>query len=184
MSAIYYVYVDEAGQYDLKGDAFHVGVVIVESSLHDDLRQRIERIEQSVRKRGKWNGCSVNVKMCFLQAVLDGSLSGLYWHRSQQRCDYENVTATAAARAMQHVTTKDSLFILTIDALKKSTRQHVSRILRDHHIRWRAIHVNKREETEPILRLADAIAGFMRDVHHEKLYTKALPLCAILKWNQ
>ena len=174
MSTVYYVYVDEAGQYTTQGDAFHVGAVIVGAPVRDDLQQRIQRIEQSVGKRGKWNGCSVAVKTSFLQAVFDEPPSGLYWHRSRQRSGYLEVTAAAAARAMQRVTAEDSQFLLIIDALKKSTRQRVSRILREHHIRWRAIHVDKRDEMEPLLRLADAIAGFVRDVHHEKPYVQTL----------
>lgn len=176
MSEVYYVYVDEAGQNDGRGDAFHVGIVIIGSASKDDLEAQLRRMEKAAGKRGKWNGCSALVKARFLQILLEGSIPGLYWHRieAQASSDYGEVTASAAARAMQRMMVEGRQFILVIDALKKSKRQEVARLLRDHGVRWRAIHVGKQEENEPLLRLADAIAGFTRDVHHGKPYTVEL----------
>lgn len=166
-----YVYVDESGQNDGRGDALHVGIVAVQAHAREELQQRLEAIELRLAKRSKWHGTSVKRKAEYLRAALLHDASpGVYWARCSERCDYEAATAAAAARAMQKIGSAHQ-FIVIIDGLKKTSRQRVAKVLRSHEIQWREIQVNKRDESDALLRLADSISGFMRDVHHRKDFT-------------
>lgn len=170
MSTIY-VYVDESGQNDRRGDALHVGIVAVQANAREELQKRLEIVELRLAKRGKWNGTSVKRKAEYLRAaLLHDAFPGVYWARCPERYDYEEATAAAAARAMQKIGS-DHQFIVIIDGLKKTSRQRVAKVFRSHEIQWREIQVNKRDDSDSLLRLADSISGFMRDIHHCKDFT-------------
>lgn len=169
-----YVYVDESGQNDGRGDVLHVGIVAVHANAREELQQRLETVEMRLAKRSKWNGTSVKRKAEYLRAaLLHDAFPGAYWARCPEGRDYEAATAAAAARAMQRIGSANQ-FIVIIDGLKKTSRQRVAKVFRSHEIQWREIQVNKRDESDALLRLADSISGFMRDVHHRKDFTQDL----------
>ena len=175
MSEIQYVYVDESGQVDGRGDALHVGIAVVDAALREEAQRRLESLEQRIGKRGKWHGSSVKTKSEYFKGLIQTTAGpALYWFRSIVPCAYEEATACAAARAMRLAGGPDARFIVIIDGLKKASRQRVARILREHQVRWREIQVNKREDSDSLLRLADALAGFVRDVHHRKEFALGL----------
>ena len=54
-----------------------------------------------------------------------------------------------------------------IDGINEAEQKLVKRLLKESHIRYRKIRGPK-DESSPLLRLADAVAGFLRDYHEGK----------------
>lgn len=159
-----YVFVDESGQ-DTQGRLF-IATAIVMAGEQEDTRQLLERIERETGKgKRKWTASVPRQRhaythQIFQQDLLRGRLFYGYFERTTiyQPCIIETITG-AIARVE---TSPDYQATILIDGLRKDERNPVATDLRR-----RGIHVKKvrgmRDESEPLLRLADAMAGFVRD---------------------
>jgi hypothetical protein len=76
--------------------------------------------------------------------------------------EYEALTTLTIAEAVNTVATSDYRVTIVIDGLSAASRHRVTRDLRKLKINYDKV-VGGREQSSALLRLADALAGLMRD---------------------
>jgi len=166
-----YCYVDETGQ-DTKGRLFIVVAVVVAAE-RDKLNQYLEEAERTsgIGKR-KWvRAKSVTTSRDqYLESISTADLQhkifyGRYTNPGTGAYEYLTVLAIAQAVTMyreKHQVSSDYKVSITLDGLKGSEGQRVGRELRELGVKSRKIR-GARDESEPFSRLADRIAGLVRD---------------------
>lgn len=105
--------------------------------------------------------------MDYIQRILDTPLfSGrLTFAIYRDTDDYLTLTVETIARALKRTQTSDCKVTVLIDALPKAHRNIVSNGLRAFGIRTRKVRGVRKDEHDPLIRLADAICGLVRASH-------------------
>ena len=158
-----YCYVDETGQ-DTKGDLFLVSVVVTEAE-RDHLRDQLQRIEdKSGKGRVKWIRAKHSARVAYIRAILKsprfkGTLSFAMYRNTS---DYLPLTILTTARAITLHADRDYSSVVFVDGLPKSQTKWFGAELRHLRIRTDKVRGVRKEETEPLMRLADGVAGFVR----------------------
>lgn len=174
MTRKYYCYVDETGQ-DTKGKFFLVSVVLIGAKPREYLKSRLLELEdRSGKKSLKWNGSSFEARICYLRSLLQiRELYGcLHFYYVNNSLDYSNIKAHAIVRALQNITQPYRVTILIDGFLSKKEERIISRVLHKSEIRFRKIRGLKMNDC--FMRLADALAGFLRDYMEEQSYTETI----------
>ena len=168
MSNKLFCYVDESGQ-DTRGEFFIVGIVVVESQ-REEIRAICETIErQSGKHRLKWYESSQRTRIAYIHAILtllpaEAQLCFAHYHDS---LDYFVLTVDAIANTVQRAVeisseqTEPKVTAL-IDGLPKSQERIVGSLLRKRGVRIDKVRGVKRDENDVLIRLADALCGFVR----------------------
>jgi len=170
-----YCYVDESGQ-DTKGKLFLVSVVITEQDLLGDLEKRLSGIEQESGKRQtKWRATSFDRRMAYLEAVfrLRSLQESLFYAVYQATKEYVPLTTYTIAQAIGRKARGTYQATIIIDGLNKKECQRMTRGLHQLRIKYRKVRGIK-DESSPLVRLADALAGFLRDYEEGRQYAKEL----------
>lgn len=176
-----YCYVDETGQ-DTEGRFFLVALVVTGEE-RDELLLFLEDIERSSGKgKVKWNKARPERRMDYLEAVfahpwMAGKLYFAHYHNTKE---YNTLTIRAAARAI--LTHAHGLYKATIvvDGLNRSEIPAFVRGLRHHRVQVEKV-VGPRDESNELIRLADMVAGFVRDALEGKPEAAALLQKAIAR---
>ena len=180
MTTKFFCYVDESGQ-DTLGQLFVVGVVLTNRE-RDELKHFCETIEQqSGKHRLKWYEAEHGARMAYIRDLLQALPASvqLYFATYQQSRDYFSLTVDAISQALQQ-TLADSLepenykVTVLIDGLPRSREQVVGSRLRRSGIRIDKVRGVKKEENDALIRLADALCGFIRLVVTERSEAKIL----------
>jgi hypothetical protein len=171
-----YCYVDETGQ-DTKGALF-IGSVIVAQKDRDELIKLLERIEkQSGKYKTKWQKTALKIKKSYLKIVFEQNTlkDKLYFSLHTNSLAYKELTVLtiAAALNVSHDKKIDYKATIFIDGLPQSEILTVGVQLRR-----LGIHTEKvrglKDENNALIRLADAVAGFVREVKSKEIYTEDL----------
>ena len=94
--------------------------------------------------------------------------------------DYDALTVETIGRAIGRVTVPKLKTRVYVDALSKAKRREYAQLLRQKGIQTDEVRGIERDESNALIRLADAIAGFVRDAletedgEERKLYEQAL----------
>ncbi|HEX4136602.1 MAG TPA: hypothetical protein VHY84_18470 [Bryobacteraceae bacterium] len=158
-----YCYVDETGQ-DTEGKLFVVSVVVVDS-LPDQLTALLEVIEQrSGKGRVKWTKARHRQRLAYISDVLASSqLKGkLYFSVYTQTRAYMATTVIATARAILRAQQSRTPAVVYVDGLPKSRLRWFGVELRRLGVHTDKVAGIRREETDALMRLADACCGFVR----------------------
>lgn len=158
------IFVDESGQ-DTKGEFFVVAIVAVEDS--DGFRKFCTTLERTSRKgRTKWGTAKKDSRIIYLRAVIsDASSFGvtLFYAVFRETLAYDRATVESIARAIHSLSSPGSRFSVQVDGLAKTKCNTYKTDLRK-----RGVSVEKvrgvKDENEPLIRLADALAGAARDM--------------------
>jgi hypothetical protein len=170
-----YCYVDETGQ-DTEGELFLVAVVLQGREMLDHLEQRLYQIEESSGKQLlKWKRTSERIKMSYLRALLPlkeirGSIFYSVYHGTKE---YSGLTALSIAKAVLAKRADKAVVTVIIDGLNDRERGIIRSELKKLKIRYKRVR-GMRDEQSVFLRLADAMAGFLRDASEEEAYTRSL----------
>ena len=164
-----YAYVDETGQ-DTSGQLFIVAVVIVRGD-GDPLRQALREVERDSRKLDKkWTKSRPAQREAYIRGILNlEPLHGsLYYALHRHTSHYVDLTIQSTAQAiLSHTELSGQSTAVLVDGLARSERQGFARRLRQ-----QSIVVDKvrgvKDESDALIRLADAIAGFVRHSIEEK----------------
>ena len=163
MSQKLYCYVDESGQ-DTNGEFFIVAIVVVGGD-HERLRQRCIDIETQARKGvRKWAKSNRERRLVCIQSVLgDAELRGrLYFAFYRFTQDYLAATVQTISLALHHVTVGEEYkATVLIDGLSRADKRKVGLLLRRSGMSVQKVR-GIDDESEPLIRLADAICGFAR----------------------
>jgi hypothetical protein len=159
-----YCYIDETGQ-DTKGRLFVVSVVVAKRD-RDELVGVLEQLERDSGKGYvKWRKAKRVFKYDYIERVLRHQLfAGKIFYRVTERTQaYHQVTLNAIAATVRQATPQDkykaSVFI---DGLPRGEARAVGTDLRKAGIATEKVR-GVRDETNALIRLADAVAGVIRD---------------------
>ncbi|MBI4603680.1 MAG: DUF3800 domain-containing protein [Planctomycetes bacterium] len=159
-------YVDETGQ-DTLGRLFIVSVVVT-ADRRDELLQLWEQHERASGKGNvKWRAARHSRRVDYLQRVVTevrfaGALRYAVFRRVT---DYDLATVTGIAQALRwHSPAGGYKAVVYVDGLPKTQRTAYGNRLRHLGIPTRKVQGVTRDENNALLRLADAVAGLVRDV--------------------
>ena len=158
-----YCYVDETGQ-DTKGKFFLVAIVVTGQE-REMLNSFLELIETVTFKgKNKWKKTALVTRVAYIREIMH---SKMFSHKIKYSVfsgnrDYKEMTIIATAKAIESVAPIDYSASVFIDGLGKTERFRISAGLRQRHIVVKKVRGVK-DESNALIRLADAIAGFVRD---------------------
>jgi len=170
-----YCFVDETGQ-DRKGEFFLVVVFLHETNGLGNLEGILEKLElETGKKKSKWKKTSKVVKSEYLASLLTIKelKRSIYYSVYKGTLEFSKLTSLTIAKAVLSQVTNDYEVTIVIDGLNDREREVVTRELKGLKIKYRKIRGMK-DEQSVFLRLADAMAGFLRDVSEKQAYTKKL----------
>ena len=172
-----YCYVDETGQ-DTKGKFFLVSIVLSGKKQVDSLRMQIAQTEKETKGKSKWTNTDNKRKSAFIKAILCLKILSncLYYSVYQGSIAYTPLTALSISKAVINKTKKVKIYkvYITIDGLNKRERAKIRKELKSLNIRYDKIKIGLKDEQEVLLRLADGLAGFIRDYLEGKKYAVQL----------
>jgi hypothetical protein len=156
-------YVDETGQ-DTLGRLFIVSVVITEAE-RDALAAELETIERvSGKGKVKWIHTRHAARIAYIEAVLSAAAfrNTLYFSAFSNTKSYMAMTVLSTAKAIALVARQPSQATVYVDGLPKARLRWFGVELRRLSIRTRKVAGIRREESDALMRLADACCGFVR----------------------
>jgi hypothetical protein len=177
----FYCYVDESGQ-DTQGRLFIVSVVIADED-REELLKALEAIERETGKnRLNWSKTTYARKLAYVRRVLKlnavhGKLNFALYQHSR---NYFDLTVQTIIRALNAVGQAEYKATVLIDALPPSQARIVSRLLHQSGVHIKKVRGVRRDENDALIRLADALCGFVRAAHENQpemleLFKQATP---------
>lgn len=166
-----YCYVDETGQ-DTLGRFFIVAIVVTDNQQHE-LEKSLEAIEKSTGKKTKWMKTRDKVRASYANALMEHDLPAMIFVKnfiSSSKDDFDNLEVLAAAQAINayrkaHGIREDEYKLtVTVDGLSRTVAARMASEFRKLGIKPRKI-VGKKDESNAIIRLADAMAGLAREAY-------------------
>lgn len=158
-----YCFVDETGQ-DTLGDFFLVAVVIAREE-RDHLRRQLEEIERATGKgRRKWVLTRDKSRVEYIRGILSlPALRGyLFYAFYRNATGYLTLTVRATARAITDCAEDEYKATVFVDGLPKSQTRWFGKALRELRIRTDKVRGVRKEQADALMRLADALCGFVR----------------------
>ena len=169
-----YCYVDETGQ-DTRGDLFLVCVVITDQAV-EQLKKSLEEAENKSGKGSrKWFNTNDRIRRAYVEALiniseLQGQVTYSIYRNTQE---YQHLTALTAAKAILSKAAGPYEAVVMIDGLRKAEQRAVGSELRRLRIRIRKVR-GADDQRDSLIRLADGIAGFIRDAMEGKIVFQQL----------
>lgn len=164
-----YCYVDETGQ-DSLGDMFIVSVVVPEN--RDGLLDYLIELEiKTGRGKVKWGRASQEKRLIFLEQILSQHKYPLeiYYSVYEDTKEYKQATILTIAKSINAIKNfKNKLFTILVDGLGEKDQRYYGSQLRHLGIPSKKIRGVKKDENDALIRLADSICGFIRDVREDK----------------
>ena len=139
-------------------------VVAIFSSDRDELRKYLTELEQQSGKRTrKWTRSTPRQRFAYIKGVVSRpELGGLYYSKYEDSRAYVDLTIFSVAKAINAHTQESYAATVYIDGLQRTEEHRFARGLRKLRISARKVRGMK-DEGDVFIRLADAIAGFVRD---------------------
>ncbi len=158
-----YAFVDETGQ-DTKGELFIVSVVVTDEE-YECINDALIEIEQRSKKGlDKWRKARFKRRLAYIKAVIANPLfnGAIFFSHYTESQAYFELTVETTARAIQRKAEETQPATVVVDGLSGQSIDRFKKSLRKLQVNARKVR-GVRDESEPIIRLADAIAGFVRD---------------------
>lgn len=169
-------YVDETGQ-DTEGKFFLVSIVIADIKQRDILEQKFEEIEKSTgKKKKKWTRMEFVEREKYIKKIaeLKELKESIYYSSYEETKTYTHLTALSVAKAIFAKQKTDSYSAsVIIDGLTKKDTEKIRSELKKLKIKYDNIRGMK-DEQSAFLRLADSIAGLLRDAIENQSYATNL----------
>lgn len=177
-----YCYVDETGQ-DTKGNIFIVSVIISAES-QEEIAEFIKEIEKSSGKsQFKWGRSVLKQRLEFISKIFNQGKAKLtiYYSIYKDTLEFKNSTVLTIAKSINAVEDyKEHTFNVYVDGLSKKDEKYYGSQLHHLGIHTKKVKGVKKDENNPMIRLADSICGFVRDVieesteESERIFDKAV----------
>lgn len=164
-----HAYLDESGQ-DTLGLLFVVGAVVIDREEREELLEQLEALEMRSRKgRVKWSRARFTYRQNYVSDLANVTrLSGcLFIARYNETKAYNEMTADAAARAIQAKAEGDYRVRVVVDGLTAGEKRRFVRTLRSLNVRPDDVR-GAREQSDAFIRLADALCGLVRDAEDKQ----------------
>lgn len=158
-----YAYVDESGQ-ETQGEIFLVSVVVIDEQ-RDQLRKMLRKIEQKSRKNKKWAKERRARREAYIRQIVESKqfTNRMYYSHYRHSRDYVPLTILSTAAAIIHHAQSPYHVDVWIDGLNKHERNRFTAGLRKLDIKIPRQARGLKDEADEFIRLADAVAGFVRD---------------------
>lgn len=170
-----YCFVDETGQ-DTKGLFFLVAIVLKEKKSLEFLEKKLRNIEiKSGKKFSKWTKTRNKNKRNYLLQIVDikALKNSIFYSVYRDTKEYTPLISFSIAKAIFAKKENDYQVKITIDGINKREIGKVRTELKKLRIKYKKIRGLK-DEQSVFLRLADAMAGFIRDFSEKQDYTKTI----------
>lgn len=160
-----YCYVDESGQ-DTRGQLFVVSIVVTaqERELLLELCEHFEKVSRKGHR--KWHSARYGARLEYMRLVLsDRNFKGVMCYSVfRDTRNYELATVTSVAKAICWQQPGHSYSaVVYIDGLSKTKQPEYGRELRRLGVLTHKVRGVAKEQNNTLTRLADALAGFVRD---------------------
>lgn len=157
---------------------FVVSIILTEKA-RDEFRSQLELLENNSGKgKLKWSRAKTELKLSYLNLILTGfkGKKNLLFSVYRETKDYDLASIITISKAVHFDVPKGKYkMLIYIDALSKTKRLKYGSELRKLGIHASKVRGVSKEENNPMIRLADSIAGWVRDVlEGEKGEVKAL----------
>ena len=169
-----YCYVDESGQ-DTKGKFFIVSVVVAKKD-QDKLAEKLMFIEEKTGKTRKWSRERKEILIQYLSEIFKSKefRNKIFYSLNRNTKAYKELTILTIAATINEVkTTEKYKANVFIDGLVKPEINRVGTGLRQIGVRTEKVQ-GARDESNPFIRLADAIAGLVGRNQKGSDYTQNL----------
>ena len=154
--------VDESGQHT-RGELFVVVTVVVPAKGGDEARQVYEALEESSGKgKAKWASAKRDRSLIYLHAAVQKAASldiTFFYSVFRQTTDYDGATVEGIARAVHRLHHSASRVYIHVDGLTKPKCSDYKTRLRKLGCRVKDVRGIRKRQNEPLIRLADALAG-------------------------
>ena len=170
-----YCYVDESGQ-DTGGKIFLVAVVLKDSGRVSELRQSVECIEvKSGKYQRKWTKTPNSIKQKYLDLLLKNKRleETVFYSAYPDSKQYTPLLALTIVKSINFQKTINYSATIIIDGLKGLETEYIRRQLKNLNIHYSKIRGMK-DEQDALLRLADSMAGFVRDYKEGQKYAQVM----------
>ena len=157
-----YAYVDESGQ-DPKSE-FFVVVAVISADDQAELRKRLECIEDMAQtNKLKWHKTSYDRKMRYLSLVLEQKIAAgkVYFAHYKKPIPYFFPMIETFEKAIKDVALEHYNARIYVDGIDNQKAQELTNALRASGISLGMVK-GRRDESEPLIRLADMWAGCWR----------------------
>ncbi|MFY9462726.1 MAG: DUF3800 domain-containing protein [Candidatus Sungiibacteriota bacterium] len=169
-----YCYVDEAGQ-DPKSDFFVVVAVIIEGD-QESLRRRLEDIERITgTNRKKWHKVRHENRMRYLVSILEQKIvaRGVFVAHYKKPIPFFFPMIYILEKAIKRVIKGRYRANIYVDGIDDQKAKELTNALRTSGISLRIVK-SRRDESEPLIRLADMWAGCIRSAFLKNKDTQEL----------
>jgi len=170
-----YCYVDETGQ-DTGGELFLVAVVLKNIGQITKFQETLQNIEQKSGKyKRKWTKTSLSIKEKYLNMLLENKQleRSVFYSAYHNSKEYIPLLALTIAKSIIFQKIDEYSATIVIDGLKTPETEYVRRELKNLNIHYRKIRGMK-DGQDAILRLADSMAGFIRDSMENQGYAQEI----------
>lgn len=173
-----YCYVDETGL-DTEGRFFLVAIVLVEQQQQEIIEEKLKELERTTRKGNyKWTRAAFDRKERYIMRLdsIRELKASIFYSIYRNTKEYIALTSLTIAKAVLSAVARieeEYAVTVVIDGLSKADVQKVSAQLKRLNIHYAHIR-GLADEQSAFLRLADSIAGFLRDCQEQKSYTALL----------
>jgi len=170
-----YCYVDESGQ-DTQGLYFVVSVVVAGEE-RDEVLTLLEKIEHETGKNKlKWTRATFERRRAYIERVLKidvlrGKLQFAFYRNTR---DYFGMTIKTVSQTLGTMDVGNYKATVLIDALPPKHAIVVSRVLHKSGLQVKKVRGVKHDESDALIRLADAVCGFVRNAYEGQTEMKKL----------
>ncbi|MBU4332474.1 DUF3800 domain-containing protein [Patescibacteria group bacterium] len=157
-----YCYVDESGQ-DTKSEIFVV-VAVVSSKYQYQIRKQLLEVEELAKTHQlKWHKLRNDRRMKYLALILDRKIGSrdVYIGRYQKPIPFFFPMLDLVERAITQAAKGEYTARIYVDGINKKVAKSLTNALRSRGISLRLVK-SRRDESEPLIRLADMWAGCIR----------------------
>lgn len=158
-----YCYVDETGQ-DTLGEFFLVSVVVVGNE-RDHLRSKLDAIEKRSGKGiKKWTKSTRKQRIAYMSEIVNNeSLANhiSFSHYTESR-SYVDMTILSTAKAILAAANETYEATVYVDGMQRTEQRAFAAGLRKLNVHLHLVR-GLTDQADEFIRLADAVAGFLRD---------------------
>lgn len=151
-------------------------VLVILGKERDELRKLLRGIEKRSGKTArKWMKATLIQKQAYIKEILKSRAfhGKILYHQFSQTRDYLSCIIGTIAKGIAQKAQGEYKATVLIDGLGKGKRKVVGSKLRKRDIKTEKVRGLK-DESDEFIRLADALAGFIRDALEEKTYAQPL----------
>jgi Protein of unknown function (DUF3800) len=157
-----YCFIDETGQDD-RSQVFIV-VAVISDSAQQELKEALLQMEQQTKLGAKkWHKSRKEEREAFLAKLVEAQIAagGVFFGKYPKPIPFFLPMLETLSRAIQMVATEEYQAVVYVDGIDRKKSQELTNALRVKGIRTKHVR-SVRDESEPLIRLADRWAGCIR----------------------